>query len=233
MRAAVLAVLLAACDTSTDMYVVTREIYPTTVTIAVQADGVDLDDDGFNDNRIGILLATFYVIGHDPSDDVQGRIDRGELTQRIEVVSTDDTASSAMPVGGVTFAFYDELVTFELIGARMRIDDRFAARLIGSIAGGLRRADVDAKLPAPFARYLEQVVASQCTMRTVPGCGCAALGDYDARYWLAGFDASGDCTITADEIVASELANEALFSDVTLDGEPVLSFGLRVEAAPE
>jgi hypothetical protein len=123
-------------------------------------------------------------------------------------------------------------VPFQLIGARAR-----AIGLTESgidtvlVSGGLTIARFERDLLPGIRDRIADLVRVSCPGTAPPGCGCT-LGPSTSRTLLTVFDnAPPDCRITADEIQNNLLVAALIAPDVTIDGQPCLSAGLRVEAA--
>lgn len=129
-----------------------------------------------------------------------------------------------------------ERLQLDLIGACMQasgmtetgIDDLL-------IVGAIPKADVDARvIPALHAEMLAQlasIIAADCPGTAPPDCGCASgsLG----RTLIDQLDTMpADCEVSLTEVQRASMLPSSLRPDVTIDGEPALSFGFAVRAVP-
>ena len=111
-------------------------------------------------------------------------------------------------------------------------DARVPPLLLQPLAENAIRHAIATKIAPAFQRALEAIVKRDCSTRdTPPLCGC--ITDSAAKAWLGYADTRPkDCVITVEEILTSSIVISAIAPDVTIDGEPALSLGLRLEAVP-
>ena len=119
----------------------------------------------------------------------------------------------------------------ELVGARVKLSNLTDTTIgTGIIAGGIPAVDVDSKIIPSAATAFEAMVTRDCSSTTTPpSCGCIAGSQGSTAIGL--FDTSPqDCRIVEDEVRNNALIQALLAPDVTLEGEPALSFGFGFTA---
>jgi hypothetical protein len=121
-------------------------------------------------------------------------------------------------------------VALDLIGARVRIASVSQDGLTsGVIAGGVRGADVDAKLIPAWAQIFEAKSNLDCPGNTPPACGCTSGSEGETILGL--FDsAPQDCAIDVNEVRNNSLIQSLISPDLTIDGQPALSLGIGFTA---
>ncbi len=98
------------------------------------------------------------------------------------------------------------------------------------IAGGLTMERFERDVIPGIRDRIDALVRVSCPGNLPPGCGCTA-GPSTSRALLTVFDhAPPDCRISADELKNHILVRPLIASDVTIEGQPCLSAGLRVQA---
>jgi hypothetical protein len=243
-------------------YRVTGETFPTTNAEARDS-ALDLNGDDKVDNELGMVLGSLFYRDLPPTEGLDALIASDELQLFVDVQyprSDENTIAFAMyPAGaqshGLLFArananplilgtanvttaigFYGQRVELELLGARARLTAHDEATVAGTIVGGVRRSEIDAKLVPPLAMKLEEMIARDCPMRDAPpNCGCIRLpdGEYGGLYWLQLFDVEPrDCKVSDPEISENSLIKSLLAPDVMIGGEQLVSFGFNFSGEP-
>lgn len=97
------------------------------------------------------------------------------------------------------------------------------------IAGAITQSQIDLKIYPAIHQRASAAVAADCTTTVQPDCGCppgspgwTLRGLYD--------NSPRDCVITLDEIRNSVLLRSLFVPDVTVEGQPALSFGFGATA---
>lgn len=163
---------------------------------------------------------TFQVAAGSPADAaLTGEITGGTFQ------GGPGTVSFEISLGGLV------AVPIQLIGARASatgLTERGIERVV--IAGGLTVERFERDVIPGIRDRIADLVRASCPGSAPPGCGCAA-GPSTGRTLLDVFDhAPPDCRISADEIKNHLLVRALTGPDVTIDGQPCLSAGLRVQA---
>jgi hypothetical protein len=132
----------------------------------------------------------------------------------------------------VQIAPFGPTMQLELVGARAKLADLTDTTIAtGIIAGGIRQSDIDTTFIPQAAADFEAIVQRDCPNSggVPPDCGCAAGAQ--GKTLLSIFDASPqDCRITEDEVRTSSLIQSLLAPDLTIEGQPALSFGFGFTA---
>jgi len=221
-----------------ERYVLTRELVPTTATEA-RAFGIDLDGDAVPDNQLGDVLSSVRALF---AMNFQALADTNQATQQIELVWPGETGDAefmldaseplTLPTEHPPYLSVPGILTLqssvlgsplalELRHARVRIRERTETGLTGSIGGGLTNEQVSSQLLPAFVALVDGVVKRDCAP-AIADCNCA-LGSAGAD-WLYALDATHDCAITLDEVIASRTVEKLLAPDVRADGIDMLSF---------
>jgi hypothetical protein len=138
-------------------------------------------------------------------------------------------------------------IELNLIGARIEASD-VTATTIGSgtgtsitggikIGGAVTADDLNNKILPAIQASLGPVIVRDCCgtgnpthpmcdPMAMPPCGCTSTTSTGAEI-LGLFDANKDCTVTLDEIKMNTILGELLAPDVTIDGQPALSLGVK------
>ena len=121
-------------------------------------------------------------------------------------------------------------ITLDLIGARVKLEMVADATLAQSvIAGGVSQTQLDTKVYPALQLNFSAIVAADCPTTTPPDCGCPAAST--GRTILNLFDTTPkNCLITIDEIRNNSLIQSLFAPDMTLEGQPALSFGFAATA---
>lgn len=155
-----------------------------------------------------------------PTSPLDGTLDNG--------VFTGGPATLLVPV-----AFLGSTpVLLPLHNAQVRIDGVSSLGLDHILVGGaVLQSDLDSQVLPSAAASLSALVQAHCAP---DGSGtCACDGSVDAVTLVQIFDtAPKDCTITLSELSSSTLIQSVLTSDLTVNGQPALSFGERLSAVP-
>lgn len=127
-------------------------------------------------------------------------------------------------------SFYQTPVTFQLLGARVKIVTPSEHGITsGVIAGGITQSDVKNQIFPELARALDAEVRASCTIgRSWPDCGCPSQSI--AAKLLGTFDTNQDCKIERDDLVRSDAISAMLEPYVAIDGLPLVSFGIGFTA---
>ncbi len=171
-------------------------------------------------------LAAGQMLQQLPGPTVNGTFNGGpgEITLQIAL-------ASAMPI------------TLDLIGARAQAS-MISATAIGMTAGGpagtmstggailagaLTQDDLNNKVIPAIQQQLVPIIARDCTMLSnPPTCGCA--DGSTGKTILGLFDTNHDCMVSVIEIQTNSLIMSLLAPDVTINGKPALSLGIKVTA---
>lgn len=120
----------------------------------------------------------------------------------------------------------------DLIGARAQASGMSATALgdmtnpdAGGviIGGGISQDDLNTKVIPSVVPIIAGVLATHCMNPAPPMCNCDATGNTV----LGLFDSNKDCMVTAMEIESSSFGMTLLAPDVTIDGMPALSVGVK------
>jgi hypothetical protein len=123
-----------------------------------------------------------------------------------------------------------EGVQLDLIGARAKASGMSETGIESVIlAGALTEGDLNTMvIPAIHAQLLP-LVAEDCLNTTPPGCGC--VDGSTGKTVMNLFDTMPkDCVLRVEEIANNTLIKSLLAPDVTIDGQPALSLGIKVQA---
>ncbi|MGN6111097.1 MAG: hypothetical protein ACTHU0_38725 [Kofleriaceae bacterium] len=149
-----------------------------------------------------------------------------------EMVSTRVDGPSPADAGRLELdvSFYQTPVTFQLIGARVKIVTPSEHGIAsGVIAGGVTQSDVKNQIFPELARALDAEVRASCTIGGAwPDCGCSPQSV--AAKLLDTFDRNMDCRLDRDDLVRSPAISAMLEPYVTIDGLPLVSFGIGFTA---
>ena len=158
--------------------------------------------------------------GGSPSLELPGKFIGGTYT-----TSTPGEISLQIVLGGAT------PVDLHLIGARVQASG-ITATAIGSmiLAGAITQDDLNNHvLPAVHDNVLLPILAKDCpgaTAADVPTCKCK--DGSGGKQVIALLDTMpADCNVTLDEIKNNGLFSSLLAPDVTINGMPALSLGLK------
>jgi len=122
-------------------------------------------------------------------------------------------------------------VTFDLLGARVKVSGSATAITSGIVAGGVSTNDVMTKIFPGLQVAFTAQVAADCTMlANPPTCGCTS-GSTGATL-LGLFDTNHDCAISVAEIAGNSLVQSLFAPDITLEGQMCLSLGVGFTAVP-
>jgi len=130
-------------------------------------------------------------------------------------------------------------ISLALIGARIQASGMSATGITSAIlAGAITKDDLDNHvLPAVHDQVIAPILLKDCPGATAsgpngpPGCNCTSGSG--GKQVIALLDTMpADCTITLDEIKNNGLFSSLLAPDVTIDGMPALSLGLKATAVP-
>lgn len=135
--------------------------------------------------------------------------------------------------GGLSFPLVlglDDALPMELQGARVQVSGMSEAGLESVItAGAMTKRDVDTLLVPALVKELAWVVMRDCVGGSPPGCGC--LADSAGKALLGQFEvAPADCTVTQAELASNAVTGPLLEPDLTVAGQPALSFGMKLKA---
>jgi hypothetical protein len=127
-----------------------------------------------------------------------------------------------------------DAIQLDLIGARSK-GSAITEASIGSgtsggivFAGAITKADIDGKVIPAIQLQLVPIIARDCTDLGNPGAGCGCKADSTGKTVLGLFDSSPkDCAVSVDEIKNNSLIVSLLAPDVTIDGKPALSLGVK------
>ena len=115
-----------------------------------------------------------------------------------------------------------------LIGARTDLSPLADSALgPGVLAGAIPQATIDEILVPAMTSGIEDDVGRDCS-GVPPDCNCAT-GSAGAAM-LSEFDSNGDCEVTVAEVRQQPAVGAMLAPDVTIDGVPGLSVGVRFSA---
>jgi hypothetical protein len=123
-------------------------------------------------------------------------------------------------------------VEIDLIGARAQasgmsptaLGDQASPDAGGVIiGGGISQNDLDMKVIPAVVPIITGVLATHCPGAMPGACNCDSTGNTV----LGLFDANHDCMVTAAEISSSSFGMTLLAPDVTIDGTPALSVGVK------
>ena len=136
--------------------------------------------------------------------------------------------SLQIALGGTT------AIQLDLIGARAKASGITADKMDTVIlAGALTDEDLNTKVIPAIATQIQPIITRDCTMPTVPGCGCVAGSTGKTVLDLFDGDINGstkDCKVSVEEIKGNSLIQSLLAPDVTIEGKMALSLGIKVEA---
>jgi hypothetical protein len=133
-------------------------------------------------------------------------------------------------------------IRLDLIGARAK-GSGLSEMMLGTttsggfvLGGAVTKEDIDNKVIPAIQQQLVPIIAEDCTdLTNPPGCGCA--NDSTGKTILSLFDtklADGtdgkDCAVSVDEIKNNSLIVSLLAPDVTINGKPALSLGIKASA---
>ncbi|MEJ7596406.1 MAG: hypothetical protein WKG01_00735 [Kofleriaceae bacterium] len=163
----------------------------------------------------------FQISPSSPSDaTLEGKIKSGVFQGGPGTIKLQIALGGTMPI------------TLELIGARAKastITDTTVGEII--VGGAVTKSALDNDVIPAIHGQLGPLIARDCKMLTAPpGCGC---GDGTTGKTVLGlFDTAEpkDCAVTVEEIKTNSLIVSLLAPDVTIDGTPALSIGLKATA---
>lgn len=122
-------------------------------------------------------------------------------------------------------------IQLDLIGARAKASGISETGIDSVVlAGALTTDDLNAKVIPAIHDQIVPIITAQCTMPNMPpGCGCAANSTGATLINL--FDNNPkDCSVSVAEIMGNTLLKSLLAPDVTIEGKPALSLGIKVKA---
>jgi hypothetical protein len=121
-------------------------------------------------------------------------------------------------------------LVLDLVGARVKMS-MLGANGIGTgiIAGAITQSDINTKVYPQMQVSLAAQVAKDCTNTTPPQCGCAA-GSTGLTILNLFDTAPKDCAVTLAEVQSNTLFQSLLAPDVTINGMPAISLGVKVTA---
>lgn len=121
-----------------------------------------------------------------------------------------------------------ETIDVVLHAARVRVTNISPTGASAVIAGGITKADIDNDVIPQAAAQIDRIITNECGQPNGESpCGC--VPGTRARLLRSLFDQNQDCSVEADEVAEHSLTASLLAPDVTVNGEPLLSFGIGVE----
>lgn len=125
-----------------------------------------------------------------------------------------------------------DALQLNLVGARAKASGISADGITSAIvAGALTENDLNTTILPAIQEQLVPTIAADCTDLTNPGAECGCVDGSTGQTLLTLFDIDPkDCMVTVDEIKSNGLIQGALAPDVTIDGMPALSLGIKLEA---
>lgn len=122
------------------------------------------------------------------------------------------------------------VVRLDLIGSRISVSSISENALTGIIAGGVTQDDMMTKVVPAWQSAFAAQMAADCPTSIPPSCGCANGSQGETIQSL--FDTNTDCVITVSEVQDNSLIQSLMAPDVTIGGQPALSFGIGFTAVP-
>lgn len=131
---------------------------------------------------------------------------------------------------GLQLALFAGPLTLDLIGARAKasgMTEQGMETLI--LAGAVTKTQFDTKVVPAIQAQFGPLIARDCPDPTQPpNCGCAAGST--GKTLLSLFDLQPpDCSVSVAEILNNSLIMALLAPDVTIDGKPALSLGVKAK----
>jgi hypothetical protein len=159
---------------------------------------------------------TFSVEETSIADQALGSIDAGVFSHAVGSLPVEIAIDA-----GTT-------IRLDLHGARVRLSQISERHISGVLAGGITQADIDGIVIPQALAQIDRIVRAECgqTAGAAP-CGCIDGSRADLLQDL--FDEDHDCQVELREVARNSLVVSLLTPDVTLDGQPLLSFGVGVE----
>ncbi len=208
----------------------------------------DLETNGFDDTEISGFTTW---LGDDLSPapcldptmlDTCGQHLRGNGTFSVD----QDSASHQMTAPIVNGVFVDKAVflpvelvldsdtpiRLDLRAARVRLTEITETRITGVFAGGITQGDIDNAVIPEVASNCDRIVRNECNQPTPAGsepCGCVAGSRANTLRNL--FDNNRNCRVETNEVATNSLVQSLLKTDIRVDGQELLSFGVGVQLA--
>lgn len=125
-----------------------------------------------------------------------------------------------------------DAITLNLIGARAKASGITADGMTSvNFAGAISQDDLNTQVIPAITSQLNPTIAEDCTMLNNPTGGCGCPAGSTGKTILDLFDTTPkDCMVTSAEISSNSLIQSLLAPDVTIDGTPALSLGIKAEA---
>ncbi|MEO8549911.1 MAG: hypothetical protein ABI678_08050 [Kofleriaceae bacterium] len=164
----------------------------------------------------------------------------GTATFDVAATSPHDPPLPGTITGGVldagpgtlhlTTTIFGAPLSLQLIGTRVRwTQPTDSVLMTGVIDGGIPTSELHTTVYPAMQTAITAQIALDCTaLASPPQCGCAAGSTGKTDIDL--FDTNHDCAVTVDELEASSLLQSLLASDVTIDNQPAVSFGVGISA---
>ena len=164
---------------------------------------------------------TFQISPQSPSDaTLEGKIKSGVFQ------GGPGTIKLQIALGG------DTPITLELIGARAKASTITETNVGEIIVGGaVTKTALDNDVIPAIHAQLGPLITRDCTnLSAPPACGCADPSTGKTVLGLFDTAEPKDCAVTVEEIKTNSLIVSLLAPDVTIDGTPALSIGLKATA---
>jgi len=121
-----------------------------------------------------------------------------------------------------------ETIDVVLHAARVRVTNVSPTGGTAIIAGGITKADIDNDVIPQAAAQIDRIVTNECGKPNGQSpCGC--VQGTRARLLQNIFDQNRDCSVDTHEVAENTITVSLLAPDVTVNGEPLLSFGIAVD----
>ena len=154
----------------------------------------------------------------DPSSPAQPPL-TGTANDTLVTAGPGDFAITIAPFG-MPLAITLHGATVELIAG--------PEELHAMVNGGVDEPTIKNVLIPSWVLTLAPIVARDCPHPTPPTCGCVPSSPGGDA--IAAIDMNQDCVLTADELIATPLVQSFTAADITVDGQPVVSFAFSLDA---
>lgn len=159
---------------------------------------------------------TFSVEDGSASDRAVGKIVDGVFENAVGALPVELVIDPTMPI------------RLDLHAARVRLTQMSEGHISAIIGGGITKADVEGVVIPQAVAQMVRIVDAECAQPDgAAPCGC--VRGSRAQLIQDSFDSDDNCTISIAELSSNSIVRGLIASDIRVDGENLLSFGIGVE----
>ncbi|MDQ3365211.1 MAG: hypothetical protein M3680_07270 [Myxococcota bacterium] len=164
--------------------------------------------------------ATYDVSPDSASDLARGRFDGGTFRARAGTMPIAIAIDAEVPL------------RIDLHAARVQLQNMSPDGGTAILAGGITATDLRTVVIPEAARQMSRIIAAECSGQPAGPSPCGCGPDSRARDLEELFDTNRDCVIEEAELRDNALVESLTASDLRIDGQELLSFGVGVELVP-